>query len=323
MRALPAGRIAPWVLLIGLSAIAGGCRDAGISEGEIEGIARRAAERLERRALLEEGAPALAGPALRERRAALLAAGDAGAIRRLVQEALDAAALEGVDAILEAPRPRRGQPAPGFTLTWIDPATAHLRVPTLDARGYDARGVERLFQAARPARMLILDLRGAGGGAADTVEHLAGQALLAGTPLGVALSPESYRVLRSGIPLEALDRRDRELFARSGRVNETPFPGAAALLIDGATGGGGEALAAAFQHALRGPVLGAPSRGAGALTETFSLAGGVALRYPVAAVLTPQGAVHWGEPLVPDIALEPVEAANPAVLAEIMRALGR
>jgi carboxyl-terminal processing protease len=145
----------------------------------------------------------------------------------------------------------------------------------------------RAFEQAREATpLVILDLRGNGGGFLDPAEELADLFLQSGPILSIerrAPAPRETRQAKSGTsPLE------------SARL---------AVLVDGETASGAEAVAAAIQDNHRGTVIGNPTAGVARIRVVYEVAGG-ALSLTTARLLRANGEAIDHRGVIPDIVVD-------------------
>ena len=73
---------------------------------------------------------------------------------------------------------------PPDSLVWIDEEVAFITVQSFSDANYNQTLTDLLFEQAARAKVLVIDLRGNGGGNAVNVEHLAGKVLPPNTVLG-------------------------------------------------------------------------------------------------------------------------------------------
>ncbi|MCC6142990.1 MAG: hypothetical protein IT368_04185 [Candidatus Hydrogenedentes bacterium] len=251
------------------------------------------------------------------------ATGDSSQYARAMNHALDQLGVSAFELI-----PTPGAP-PKASITWVDSRVALIRIPSLETRFYERRPVERLFEAAFWSRAIVIDLRGTAGSAPGEAAHLAGMVLRSGTPVGKILEPADYSAYLRRLKDEAPNVADAAQYAADrvaalpNRVLPQAYAGEVVVLVDRDTRGAGELVAAAVQHALRGPVMGEATDGYGYETRQARLSGGWVLEYPVGLVFGPDGEAREGQSVVPDIPMDPLQLADPAALWPLLREFGK
>jgi carboxyl-terminal processing protease len=190
------------------------------------------------------------------------------------------------------------------SLSWVNPATAHLVIPSFD-NGYDSKNVEKLIVAAGKAKNLILDLRSNGGGAVTNLLHLAGLLLPPEGDLGTFVTRstvERYVAETKGDPkdLAAIATWSQSKL-RPFRPKVDRFQGKIVVLINGGTGSAAEMLAAALHDTLKAPLIGSKSAGAVLASVMAKLPHGYQLQYPIFDYVTGKGFRIEGKGLTPDI----------------------
>lgn len=190
------------------------------------------------------------------------------------------------------------------TLTWANPDTAVVRIPTFDL-GYNRKKVEELMTEAAKAKQLILDLRSNGGGAVINLTHLMGTLLPPGTPIGTFVGRQMvdrYVKETGGKSSDLLEiakwTKDK---IRAGRTPVDPFKGTIAVLINGGSGSAAEIAAAALQDQLGSPVIGSKSAGAVLVSVMVPLPHGYQLQYPINDFVTVSGYRIEGAGVKPDL----------------------
>lgn len=165
------------------------------------------------------------------------------------------------------------EPVQGFPL---------LRIPRLDAAAVEAVRPLLTRAAADPTAKLMIDLRGISGGEPDAAYALAG--LLVAGDLGA---------------LKEKEKVDRS-FTGSGAV---PFPGQIVLLVDGATTGAAEILAAVLQQKAAAKLVGVPTFGWAGERSRIALENGARLYLTTAFFSGPDGK-PLSERLTPDLLVD-------------------
>lgn len=190
------------------------------------------------------------------------------------------------------------------TLTWVDPDTAVLRVPTFGT-GYDTANVEKLMADAAKAKNLILDLRNNGGGAVTRMNHLLSLLLPDGSPIGTSVSRRMatrYAAETQGDPKDALAiAKWAGASMKTSKRAVDPFTGKIAVLINRGSGSASEIVAAALHENVKAPLVGTKSAGAVLVSVFGRLPEGFQLQYPVSDYITALGVRLEGHPLQPDL----------------------
>ncbi len=162
----------------------------------------------------------------------------------------------------------------------------------------DALRDARVKGAAR----LLLDVR-------DVVE---GTPREAGPLLGLFVSGEVLR-------LKEHDGRVIETIS-AGKGDTPPWSKPVAVLVNGATAGGAEAIARVLQGHRGASVYGEPSYGVAAESKLFRLSGGAGFLLPALLWETPAGATWEGDGVKPDVVLT-AERSKDASQEQLRRAI--
>jgi carboxyl-terminal processing protease len=190
------------------------------------------------------------------------------------------------------------------TIAWPRPNVAVIRVPSFMG-SYSGRNVERLFEEARKAELLVLDLRGNGGGAVVNLLHLAGLLLPHDRPMGTFVD---RGVVERFVEETGGDSKDVVLIAGWSQQKLRPhqgrgqrFEGKVVGLIDGGSGSASEILAAALREVGGFKLIGAKTPGA-VLGSTFApLPLGFQLQFPINDYVTIKGQRLEGTGVRPDV----------------------
>ena len=229
-------------------------------------------------------------------------------------------------------RPARGRPVSELVAALRGPAATSVRVVTRGAGGrlLDTRlmrgevavqdlGVERLAGGIVRVRVAAFS-RGLGSAFRGALQAAARRATVRGVVLDLRGNPgglldEAVTVTGTfldGGPVVSYQRRDepaRQLQAEPGGDTATPV----AVLVDGGTASAAEVVAGALQDRHRALVVGARSFGKGSVQESLSLADGSSLELTVAHYRTPAGRSLDRAGIVPDVAVAPAAAGDPAL----------
>lgn len=196
------------------------------------------------------------------------------------------------------------KPANPPQLTRIGDDAALIRIPTFGER-YEEREVEDLFTQALDSPLLVLDLRGNGGGKVTNLRHLLSFMLIADTPIGTAVSNE---VAARFVEATGGDPGDVKAVAawstRRIRVPDNPirpYPGRLAVLIDGQSASASEMAAAALRELRKATIVGRTSAGALLVSTYVPLPDGFAAQVPISDYVTIKGFRPEGEGVKPDV----------------------
>lgn len=216
------------------------------------------------------------------------------------------------------------------TLTWIDPETALVTIPTFD-QGYDPETVNKIMSEASTAKTMILDLRQNGGGRVLHLQHLMGYFLdRDDEPMGTFISRQTiaqYEKQYGHGPASLKEAADStNVKVRAMEYEAGPFKGKIAVLISGATGSASEMAAAALRDYRGARLIGSPSAGAvlASMMTPLQNGHGFWIQYPVTDYVTIKGLRLEGNGLKPDVAAEIPRYAEPdkAIQAAISWAKG-
>ena len=211
------------------------------------------------------------------------------------------------------------------TLTWFNPETAVLRIPTF-ANGYSMTNIEKLLTEASKAKYLILDLRSNGGGAVTNMRHLLNLLLPDGAQIGTSVS----RGMAARYAMETKgDTKDPIAIAKwaaapmkASRRVLPPFAGKIAVLLNRGSASASEITAAALRENLKTPIIGTKSAGAVLVSIFAPLPEGFQLQFPTSDYITGQGMRLEAHPLVPDVEVTPTPRGQPdPAIAKALAAL--
>lgn len=189
-------------------------------------------------------------------------------------------------------------------LTWVDKDTAVLKIYTFD-RSYDGDRVETLIKQAAPAKRLIIDLRGNGGGAVMNLEHFLGTLMPDNSVMGTFIEKktvEKFVETTKGSPTDLKAIADWSSDKIRIHANRSAFyKGEVAVLIDGGSGSAAEIAAAALKDTMNAPIAGTKSAGA-VLVSLMRPLGQTSyvLQIPVYDYVTSKGVRLEGNGVTPD-----------------------
>ncbi|BBO22857.1 MAG: hypothetical protein AMXMBFR19_00950 [Chthonomonadaceae bacterium] len=216
---------------------------------------------------------------------------------------------------LQLEKPQQGASPSADTLTWADSESAVLRLRSFN-RTYDRSHISTLFQEAKKAKYLVIDLRSNGGGLANNLQHFLSFLLPPNAPVGTMVSKrtvERYVEETKGDPSDLAkigEWSSRKFGPRGG--NEEYFKGKVAVLINRGSASASEMCASALRDAANAILVGQNSAGAVLASVFGRLPHGFEIQYPVSDYVTAKGVRLEGNPLKPDIE---VERSAPAATA--------
>lgn len=218
------------------------------------------------------------------------------------------------------------------TLTMVGDDAAVLRIHTFSV-GYDSKNVDALMGklAESGRQLLIVDLRGNGGGRVANLREFLGYFLPKGAGVGTSVSramAKRYKESHDGDALDAV------AIARSVGANmKVPndpanrFTGKVAVLIDRGSASASEIFAAALRELMDAPLIGTPSAGAVLVSVHTRLTEGWELQMPTSDYVTVQGLRLEGHKLKPEIEVrgprKPNDAAHDECVVEAIKYLKR
>lgn len=190
------------------------------------------------------------------------------------------------------------------TLAWPRPNVAVIKVPSF-MTSYSSKNVDQLFADAQKAEMLVLDLRGNGGGAVVNLLHLAGYLLPRDGALGTFLD---RGVVDRFVKETGGDTKDITKIAEWAKQKVRPFrtrgemfAGKVVCLIDAGSGSASEIMAAGLRDVGGHKLIGSKTAGA-VLGSTFApLPKGFQLQFPINDYVTIKGLRLEGNGVKPDI----------------------
>jgi carboxyl-terminal processing protease len=156
----------------------------------------------------------------------------------------------------------------------------YVRIACLDGSTVD--DVRSALDHLGEVKGYVLDLRNDPGGLLDTAVSVAREFIVKGTVLST----------RERTP------RDNQTFSASGADLAKGKP--IAILVNGGTASGAEAIAGALQDNHRAIVLGMPTFGEGSVQTIIPVSGGGALRLTTASMVLPSGRLIQEEGIKPD-----------------------
>lgn len=189
-------------------------------------------------------------------------------------------------------------------LAWPEKETALVTIPSFDATYSDAK-VQELMSQVDPAKNLIIDLRGNGGGRVINLLHFSSFLLTRDQALGTFVDRSALNRYK-----EETKDEDPSVFkiaewnsakVRPLRRTKEPFKGEIAVLVDGGTGSASEMIAAALKEQRGAKIIGTPSAGAVLASTMRVLDHGFLLQFPLMDYVTIKGVRLEGNGLVPDI----------------------
>ncbi|MBX7134952.1 MAG: hypothetical protein K1X67_19975 [Fimbriimonadaceae bacterium] len=191
------------------------------------------------------------------------------------------------------------------TLAWPEKDVAVLTIP--DFMTYSMPRVDDLIKEANgKAKLLIVDLRGNGGGRVLFLQHLAGRLFPRGQAMGTFINRstvEKYVKEKGGkeTDLKAIAEfsQDKVLGIRS--ENSPVFTGQVACLVNGGSGSASEMMAAGIRELNGGVIVGTKSAGAVLASLMQPISNGFMLQYPFQDYVTIKGLRLEGNGVVPDI----------------------
>lgn len=193
-------------------------------------------------------------------------------------------------------------------LFWPEENVAHLIVPTFDSP-YRSSQIKELMKQAEDAELLILDVRGNGGGRVANLRHLSSYFLTYEQPLGTFIDRRAIDKFEEETGetvyevTQVADWYDRKLTPM--RRNFAPFQGEVAVLIDRATGSASEMIAAALKEQRGSKVIGMPSAGAVLASVMQPLKHGFLIQVPMMDYVTIKGFRIEGNGITPDVIAGP------------------
>ncbi len=200
-------------------------------------------------------------------------------------------------------------------LKWIDDDSALIRIPDFES-DYDPDVVSGLFDQAKNAKNLVVDLRGDPGGEVENMRHFLGLLMPSGTPIGTFVSRRMATAYSkengSGSdPIAIAAWAHREFKTASSDLE--PFKGKVAVLVDGGSASAAEIVANALHEERSSPIVGSKTMGA-VLVSTFGrLSYGFRMQFPVGDYVSHDGHRLEGHPLTPDVAATGTGAVDAAL----------
>jgi carboxyl-terminal processing protease len=202
-------------------------------------------------------------------------------------------------------------------LKWLKPGVAFINIDTFIAAFYDRAKVDKLFEDAKDAKAIILDLRYNRGGALANVYHLLGHVLPAGTTVSRSISREI--IARSGKTFtscqEAFEALKRDpVSAIALESDAKPYGGKVVVLTSHLAGSGGDRFPGTLSDLGRATLVGDTTLGKLLTGDREDITGGFQLLYPFAEVLMPSGFRIEGVGVKPHVMLSPRDTLDDKVI---------
>lgn len=190
------------------------------------------------------------------------------------------------------------------SLKWVSDQVAVLRIPTFDL-SYNPRNVDQLLTEAGKAELLIIDLRGNGGGSVANLMHFAAAIVTPERSLGTFIHRrmvERYETETKGDPtdLKAVAAWS-ESQLHPFRPKVPVFAGKVAVLVDRGTASASEIAAASMSEEMGAPLIGQPTAGAVLASTMVEMPLGFRLQIPIMDYVSPKGLRIEGKGLTPGI----------------------
>lgn len=209
------------------------------------------------------------------------------------------------------------------TISWPEKDVAVLTIP--DFMTYNMSRVDDLIREANgKAKLMIVDLRGNGGGRVLFLQHLAGRLFPKGSAMGTFInraSVERYVKEKGGKETDLLkiaEFSEDKVYGIRGE-NSPTFSGQVCCLVNGGSGSASEMMAAGIRELDGGLIVGTPSAGAVLASIMQPISNGFLLQYPFQDYVTIKGLRLEGNGVKPDIEVETPKPGEPdkAVTATI------
>jgi carboxyl-terminal processing protease len=202
------------------------------------------------------------------------------------------------------------------SLSWIEDGAALIRVPSFES-GYDRDEVSYLFDQAKDAKYLVVDLRQNPGGEVENMRHFLGLVMPSTDSIGTFVTRRLARDFgrvqpgTSSDPVAIAKWAHQEIHpARSGMA---PFEGKIAVLIDNGSASASEIVANSLRENRHATLVGAPTMGA-VLVSTFDrLSYGFQIQFPIGDYVSHEGRRLEGHPVTPDVAASGADAVATAL----------
>lgn len=199
------------------------------------------------------------------------------------------------------------------TLTWPSEEVAVLKVPTF-MRAYDGDRIEKLVEDARKAEVLVVDLRGNGGGLVLHLMHLCGLLMPSDKPMGTFVSRTLVNRYKEATGKDGSDLADVGQWAKNklsaSDLDIEPFQGRIVALIDGGSGSASEIVAAGLRDVLGATVVGERSAGMVLASQFARLHMDFQLQFPYQDYVTIKGLRLEGNGVEPDLVVRGEAAPN-------------
>ncbi len=211
------------------------------------------------------------------------------------------------------------------TLTIIAPGKAVLRLPTFSV-GYDSRAIEGFFKQMKDQQitLLVLDLRGNGGGRVTNLNHFLSFFLERDTEIGTNISrtlARRYQEQTKGDPTDAvaIAKWTRANF-RIRAQQQSRFTGRVAVLIDRNSASASEIASTALRELRGAPLVGTPSAGAVLVSTHLPLAAGYELQFPLSDYVSIKGVRLEAHKIQPDTTVTEPRSKDPATDVGVSKA---
>lgn len=191
------------------------------------------------------------------------------------------------------------------TLAWPEKDVAVLTVP--DFMTYNMKRVDDFIAEANgKAKLLIIDLRGNGGGRVLFLQHLAGRLFPKGAAMGTFINRstvQKYVEEKKGkeTDLQAIAEFSKDKVIGIRGESSPYFEGKIACLINGGSGSASEMMAAGIREIEGGVIVGTKSAGAVLASLMQPISHGFMLQYPFQDYVTIKGLRLEGNGVKPDI----------------------
>jgi carboxyl-terminal processing protease len=211
------------------------------------------------------------------------------------------------------------------TLTWVDEETAVLKIFTFSA-GYGTKNIEeKIVEASKKAKYLILDLRGNGGGATNNLNHTLSLLMPPQTPYGSFVNRQLVANFIKENPgkdatPESVNAWNLQKVAT--RKRQIPhFTGKIAVMINRGSASASEICAQALREGVGAKVIGGKSAGA-VLASTFrQISGKFSIQYPVSDYVSNNGVRLEKNPVTPDVEAATGAGPEDAILKAAVEAI--
>jgi hypothetical protein len=205
----------------------------------------------------------------------------------------------------------------GTMLRWIDDHTALVRVSDFD-RGYSREQAEAVFDEARDADGIVLDLRSNPGGEVENMRHFLGLVIPNRRPVGTFVT---RRMAEGFVKAGKGNGKDPVKIAAWAQKSFSPMPtdvgafrGRMSVLVDDRSASAAEVIANALREIRGVPIVGTPSAGAVLMSTFEALPHGFRIQFPVSDYVSINGKRLEKNPIRPDVAMSPDEVRTDAAI---------